>query len=328
MPMSLRSGLLEVDNLHVTLSTPKGDLDIVRGVSFNVGAGECVGLVGESGSGKSMTGMALLGLLPQPQGRISQGTISFDGRNLAAIKGSEMRALRGAQLAMIFQDPMSSLSPFYTIGAQIREAILCHQKSVSKSVATRLVLDLLKEVGIADPLARMNQYPHQFSGGMRQRVMIAMALANGPRLLIADEPTTALDVTIQAQILALLAEKQKSHGLSMLLVSHDWSVIKNMCDRVLVMYAGRIVEEGTVAQLQEAALHPYTQGLLASLPHWGMPNNADLPVIPGHPPTPQTNPKGCSFAPRCPKANVTSCRTEQPTCHTLGTNRRVSCGLI
>jgi peptide/nickel transport system ATP-binding protein len=293
----MEESLLSINKLVAGFSTSEGPLEVVKGASFEVRKGEAVGIVGESGCGKTFTGLSLMGLLPS-QGRIFSGDIHFEGRSVRAFDNSELQRFRGKEVSMIFQDPMSSLSPFYSVGHQIEEALSAHQV-LSKQEKRSKMLALMQEVGISDPEVRSRSYPHQYSGGMRQRIMIAMALANHPKLLIADEPTTALDVTIQAQILKLIAERRKERNMSLLLVSHDWGVVSALCDRVLVMYAGRIVEEGTVDFLYKHASHPYTQGLLRSVPHWEPRSASKLAVIPGSPPVPGALKQGCSFAPRC-----------------------------
>lgn len=312
--------LLQVEKLRTTFSTYRGPINVVDEISFSIEAGESLGIVGESGSGKTMTSLSIMGLVPQPAGRISNGSIRFAGRDLLTLSADERRRLRGGPMSMIFQDPMSSLSPFYTVGFQIREAIHCHQ-NVSRAEADAKVVSLLTEVGIPDPTRRANQYPHEFSGGMRQRIMIAMALANDPRLLIADEPTTALDVTIQAQVLALIHEKTRQRNMALMIISHDWGVISAVCDRVLVMYAGKVVEEGTTEEIWRDPRHPYTQALLESVPHWDTRKDKSLYVIPGNPPSFFEDFKGCPFAPRCAKA-LPSCHTSQPPEKTLGSARR------
>ncbi len=314
---------LAIQNLKISFSTPVGDIDVVRGISFDVSQGESVGIVGESGSGKTMTALSLMGLLPRPIGRVTNGSICFENRDLTKLAEHEMRSLRGGKIAMVFQDPMSSLSPFYTIGYQIGEAISCHQK-LSRSERDERVQKLLNDVGINDPKRRVKQFPHEFSGGMRQRILIAMSLANDPLLLIADEPTTALDVTIQAQVLGLMAQEQKRRNMGLVLISHDWGVVSALCERVIVMYGGRIVEEGSVTDIWNDARHPYTRALLKSVPHWGMNKTDELTLIPGNPPIPKPGMKGCAFAPRCPHAQA-SCFNEFPPEKILGTRRRYSC---
>lgn len=316
----MQQSLLQVDDLRTTFSTFRGPAHVVNRISFRIEPGESLGIVGESGSGKTMTSLSIMDLVPQPQGKITGGSISFDGRDLRSLSNEERRQLRGGAMSMIFQDPMSSLSPFYSVGFQIREAIQCHQ-DVNKHEANVQVIRLLNEVGIPDPEKRIKQYPHEFSGGMRQRIMIAMALANDPRLLIADEPTTALDVTIQAQVLALIRDKTRERNMSLLIISHDWGVISAVCDRVCVMYAGKIVEEGSTQEIWREPKHPYTQALLSSVPHWDTSKEAELFVIPGNPPSFLDDVEGCPFAPRCSRV-LPECYKAMPPEKTLGDERR------
>ena len=295
------SHLLEVRNLQTHFPTRAGVVKAVNDVSFHIDAGELVGLVGESGSGKSITALSVMRLLTAP-GRIVGGDITFKGENLLAFSDERMRELRGNDIAMIFQDPMTSLNPVYTIGEQIAEALRLHRK-MDKTAAWKEATRALDEVSIPDAARRIKDYPHQLSGGMRQRVMIAMALACNPELLIADEPTTALDVTIQAQILELLDELRKSRQLAILLITHDLGVVAEVADRVCVMYTGRVVEEANVDEIFAAPKHPYTQGLLRSVPKLteiGAAKQTRLQTIEGTVPSPANLPDGCHFAPRCP----------------------------
>ncbi|MCW2761506.1 MAG: oligopeptide/dipeptide transporter, ATPase subunit [Marmoricola sp.] len=301
--------LLEVRDLRTEIDTGHAVVRPVDGVTLHVDAGEVVGLVGESGSGKSMTGMSIMGLLPQG-GRVASGSISFDGRELTGLGEREMRGVRGAQVGMVFQDPMSSLNPTMTIGRQIAEAVKLH-RNVGRRAATQRTLEVLGLVGMPRPADRLDDYPHQLSGGMRQRVMIAMALAAEPSLLIADEPTTALDVTIQAQILDLLVNLRERLDMGVLLVTHDMGVIAERADRVLVMYAGRIVESGPTAALFAEPRHPYTEALLASIPKLDQDRNEKLQSIPGQPPDLANPPEGCRFASRCRYA-TDLCRDQDP----------------
>ena len=255
--------LLEVDGLKTHFFTDEGVLPSVDGISFNIDRGETLGIVGESGCGKSVTAMSILQLIPQPPGKIVGGEIRFDGTNLVDVPPSKLRKIRGNDIAMIFQEPMTSLNPVYTVGNQIIEAITLHQ-GLEADEARRLAIQMLREVGIPAPEQRVDEYPHQLSGGMKQRVMIAMALSCNPDLLIADEPTTALDVTIQAQILELLARMQKERGMAIMLITHDLGVVAEVCDRVVVMYAGRVAETGSIEDIFERPMHPYTVGLLSS----------------------------------------------------------------
>jgi len=320
------STLLSVRDLRVTFGTPRGPAHVVNGLSYDLAAGETVAIVGESGSGKSVGVMALMGLVPQPPGRVA-GRALLDGRDLLAMPRDQIRAVRGADVAMVFQDPMSSLNPVLTVGRQVTEGMETHL-GLTHRQATERAADLLDRVGIPDPRARLDSYPHQLSGGMRQRVVIAMALACEPRVLIADEATTALDVTVQAQIVELLTGLQSELDMAMLWISHDLSVVAGMADRVLVMYAGRIVEEALVDALYDDPRHPYTRGLLASLPVLGDPDGSDgsdgygasgeLTAIPGLPPDPVALPAGCAFYPRCPHRLDQRCATEVPPLREVG----------
>lgn len=314
--------ILSVKDLSVGFHTYRGDIKAVRGVDFSVGEGEIVGIVGESGCGKSVTAHAVMGLLPKENSFISGGTISFMGKNITHLSDNEMTALRGSSMAMIFQDPMTSLNPVLTIGQQMTEGIT----GVSKGDAWKEAIALLERVGISNAKERMKAYPHQFSGGMRQRVMIAMALMGKPKLLFADEPTTALDVTIQAQILELLAVLRRDMRMSIVLVSHDLGVIARICDRVNVMYAGKIVETGSVGDIFHNPQHPYTKGLLNSLPRMDMAGDKELPVINGQPPDLLYDIQGCSFLSRCPYA-MKVCGEHCPKSHIISDNHTVECWL-
>src|SRR6266567_4664882 len=297
---SLMSHLLEVKNLATHFPTREGLVRAVDGVSFYLDRGELLGLVGESGCGKSMTALSVMRLVPPP-GKIAAGEILFDGRNLLQVSNSEMRDVRGNDIAMIFQDPMTSLNPVFTVGEQIAEALRLHRK-LSRPQAREGAIAAMREVAIPDPGTRVNDYPHQLSGGMRQRVMIAMALACDPKLLIADEPTTALDVTIQAQILDLLDNLRKTRELAVLLITHDLGVVAEVADRVAVMYTGKIVEESPVNELFAKPRHPYTEGLLHSVPKLTAKDVAKaerLQTIEGSVPKPTALPAGCHFEPRC-----------------------------
>jgi peptide/nickel transport system ATP-binding protein len=290
--------LLEVEDLHVHFSTDDGVVKAVDGASYSVAPGKTLGIVGESGSGKSVSSLTALGLTRGRHTTIS-GRMMFAGRDLLALRGDEMRQVRGDDLAMIFQDPLSALHPFFTVGNQLIEAVRAH-RDVSKAAARDRAIELLELVGIPDPAGRMKRYPHEFSGGMRQRVMIAMALLNEPKLLIADEPTTALDVTVQAQILALLQELQDRLGMAIVIITHDLGVVAEMADEIAVMYAGRIVERASAQELFAHPQHPYTWGLLKSIPRLDNPREEDLTPIPGRPPSLINRPSGCHFHPRCP----------------------------
>ncbi len=290
--------LLEVQDLMVHFETDDGVVKAVDGVSFAVEQGQTLGIVGESGCGKSVANMTILGLTRSPVTKIS-GRISFDGQDLNELDAEQLRSVRGNDIAMVFQDPLTSLHPFHKVGDQVLEAILTHQ-DVPKQAARRRAIEMLGLVGIPDPERRMGEYPHEFSGGMRQRVMIAMALVNDPKILIADEPTTALDVTIQAQILALIERLQDQLGMAVILITHDLGVIAEAADYVNVMYAGRIVEAGTLDQIFYDPQHPYTWGLLGSLARPDRPRVPSLSQISGQPPSLLAAPQGCHFRPRCP----------------------------
>jgi len=291
--------LLELRDLNVAFDTERGQIRPVRDVSLSIFPGQTVAVVGESGCGKSVTALSILRLIPQPPGRVLGGEVLLEGRDLLKLSEPEMRRVRGKDIAMIFQEPMTSLNPVFTIGDQIVGAVTLHQH-VSTSEAYRIAEQSLRDVGIADPHRRINEYPHQMSGGMRQRVMIAMALSCKPKLLIADEPTTALDVTIQAQILELLRKLQRESGMSILLITHDLGVVAENADVVGVMYASRIVEYATVEELFDHPQHPYTEGLFRSVPKLGRASER-LVTIPGAVPNPARFPSGCKFHPRCPR---------------------------
>lgn len=292
--------LLTVKNLKTSYMTGQGEVQSVRGVDFTVQKGEVLGLVGESGSGKSVTAKSIMGLI-QPPGRIMAGQVLFHDTDLLSMPEKELRKIRGNQISMIFQDPMTSLNPVVRVGKQLTEVIMRHQK-VSKNEARKQAIQLLRDVGIPSPEERIDQYPHEFSGGMRQRVMIAMALSCKPELLIADEPTTALDVTIQAQILKLMQQLQKNTNTAIMLITHDLGVVAQVCSKVVVMYGGLIMEEGAVEEIFENPLHPYTQGLLKSIPKSVTGTRERLEAIEGIPPDMLAPPSGCPFAERCPYA--------------------------
>jgi oligopeptide/dipeptide ABC transporter ATP-binding protein len=316
--------LLEIKNLHLQFESDEGVARALDGINLTVQKGETLGLVGESGCGKSVTGLSVLRLIPNPPGKITQGEIIFQGENLLQKSSAEMRAVRGGQIAMIFQDPMVSLNPVYTIGAQIAEAIELHQPDWLATTWKGVVASL-GSVQIADPESRAKNYPHQFSGGMRQRGMIAMMLSCRPSLLIADEPTTALDVTVQAQVLQVMADLQKELGMAVILITHNMGVVAETCDRVAVMYAGNIVEAADVDRLFEAPKHPYTRGLLGSIPRADR-DMDELTIIEGSVPNLVNPPQGCRFHPRCPDA-LDICRTAKPVDLNLGDNHRVACHL-
>lgn len=321
------SALLTVKNLQTQFRTRAGLVRAVDGVSFQLDKGELLGLVGESGCGKSITALSVMRLIAPP-GKIVSGEITFDGKNLLKLSEAEMRAIRGDDIAMIFQDPMTSLNPVFTVGEQIAEALRLHRK-LSGKAARAAAIEAMREVAIPDPARRINDYPHQLSGGMRQRVMIAMALACDPKLLIADEPTTALDVTIQAQILELLNELRKNRELAVLLITHDLGVVAEVADRVAVMYTGRIVEESPVDELFARPKHPYTEGLLRSVPKLNAADVAKklkLETIEGVVPSPTDLPPGCHFAPRCPH-RMPRCTEEEIPLYQLEGNVQVRCVL-
>ncbi len=320
--------LLEVENLQTHFPTRNGLVRAVDGVSFHVDPGELLGVVGESGCGKSITALSILRLIAPP-GKIVGGEITFDGKNLLNLSEAEMRQIRGDDIAMIFQDPMTSLNPVFTVGEQIGEALRLHRK-LSRKAARAAAIEAMREVAIPDPARRLDDYPHQLSGGMRQRVMIAMALACDPKLLIADEPTTALDVTIQAQILELLNELRSHRELGVLLITHDLGVVAEVADRVAVMYTGRIVEESSVEELFARPKHPYTEGLLRSVPKLTIADVAKkerLETIEGVVPSPTELPPGCHFAPRCPY-RMPRCTAEEIPLYQLESGVNVRCVLF
>ena len=303
--------ILQIRDLTVTFATPLGPLVAVRGVDLDVGAGELVAVVGESGSGKSVSFLAAMGLLPSTA--TVQGSVMLDGVPLVGASAKQMRSVRGRLLSMIFQDPLSALNPVHRIGAQISEMLRAHQKMSERAARARAV-ELLEVVGIPQPGDRAMQYPHEFSGGMRQRVVIAMAIANSPKVLIADEPTTALDVTVQAQILEVIQKVQKQFGTAVVLITHDLGVVARVCDRVNVMYAGRFVERAAVSDLFDAPTHPYTRGLLASLPQAG--KERLVPIV-GFPPNMLRPPSGCAFRARCADA-ISDCEHAVPELRAVG----------
>jgi peptide/nickel transport system ATP-binding protein/oligopeptide transport system ATP-binding protein len=293
--------LLAVDELRVSFQTEEGVVEAVDGVSFSVAPGEVLAIVGESGSGKSVTVMTLMGLTRSPNSRF-EGTATIGGTELIGASGAELRRIRGAEIAMIFQDPMTALNPVQRIGSQIVEQIRAHDDSITKAQALERTVSLMERVGIPRAAERLRSYPHEFSGGMRQRVMIAMALSCSPKLLIADEPTTALDVTIQAQILDELRQLRAETGAGIILVTHDLGVVADIADRIVVMYSGRIVEQGTLDEIFYDPQHPYTWGLLGSITRVDRDTSQRLPAIPGQPPSLLRPPQGCHFRPRCPHA--------------------------
>ncbi|MDN2565539.1 ABC transporter ATP-binding protein [Aquibium sp. A9E412] len=324
------SALLEIDDLKVTFDTRHGPVTALDSVSLHVAAGETLGVVGESGCGKSITALSVVGLIPSPPGRIAGGSIRLAGEELVGAAPARLRALRGAEAAMIFQEPMTSLNPVFTVGAQIAEAIMLHQK-VGRDEALREAVALLERVGIPSPGQRASDYPHQLSGGMRQRVMIAMAVSCRPKVLIADEPTTALDVTVQAQIFDLLNEIQRDFGAAIILITHDMGAIAEMADRVAVMYAGRVIEEGTADDVLDHPQHPYTSGLIACIPALGKDDAAGrLEEIPGVVPPLHLLGDSCAFAERCAhrfarcdreKPRLVAHRRHPAACHAVAEGR-------
>ncbi len=314
--------ILEVRDLEVTIDTPSGVLTAIDGASFDLGEGEILGLVGESGSGKTLTGRAIMRLLPSKKMAIQQGTVYVNGEDIMQLNESRMRGVRGRTIGMIFQNPSSHLDPVMTIGKQIAESIRFHEGVSSKESLSRAA-ELLRQVDIPDPNVRLNSFPHEFSGGMRQRAMIAMALACRPKILIADEPTTALDVTVQAQILRLLLDLRQRRGLSIILVTHDLGVVAQTCDTIAVMYAGRLVERAPKQDLLLGTLHPYTKGLIASQPGKAKPRE-QLPSISGQPPSLSSFPDGCRFHPRCEYAEA-ACQTQVPVLEKVNQGHQTAC---
>jgi peptide/nickel transport system ATP-binding protein len=317
--------MLSVQDLKVYFLLDGTISRAVDGVSYEIGKGETVCLVGESGCGKTVSALTIMGIIPQPPGKIMGGTVSFNGQNLLDLDDAEMQKIRGNHIAMVFQEPMTSLNPVFTIGDQIKEAILVHEK-VDQNELDRRCIQVLKDVGIPSPEERLKDYPHQLSGGMRQRVMIAMALACNPDLVIADEPTTALDVTIQAQILSLFEQLQQKQDMSLLYITHDLGVVANIADRIYVMYAGIIAEQGYTRQIFHEPRHPYTKGLLASLPSRTK-RGSTLHSIPGTVPDPAYKPSGCPFHPRCSFA-LETCRTEFPRMCNYGGGHLSRCPVL
>jgi peptide/nickel transport system ATP-binding protein len=316
--------LLAIDGLSVSFDTEAGRREVLRDVSFSIAPGEVVGVVGESGSGKSVTALAVMGLLG-PQGRVTQGTIGFDGLDLVRLDRRAIQSVRGRRIGMIFQEPMTSLNPLLSVGFQVAEVLVKHL-GLSAGEARKETVRWFERVGIPNPAQRFDEYPHALSGGMRQRVMIAMAMACRPALLIADEPTTALDVTIQAQILALMNELRREHGTAIMLITHDMGVIARMSTRVAVMYAGEVVEVGALRDVLGAPEHPYTRLLLAAMPT-ARRRMEHLPVIPGVMPTPGALPAGCRFNPRCPDA-IAMCTVDEPSLAPSPTGRAVRCWVV
>lgn len=322
-PVPEGSHLLEVDNLKMYFHTQDGIVKAVNGVSYTLDRGETLGVVGESGSGKSVTSMTIMGLIDMPPGKIEGGDVRYRGRSLLKMSEEEMEHVRGNDIAMIFQDPMTSLNPVYTIGRQLGEGLRLH-KGYTKEQALKRSIELLGLVGIPNPEQRVKQYPHEFSGGMRQRVMIAMALACEPDILIADEPTTALDVTIQAQIIELMQKMQKKNGNAIIMITHDLGVVADIADKIMVMYAGSPVEFGTAEEIFYHSMHPYTWGLTRSIPDPVMDEKKPLTPIEGNPPSLVNVPKGCAFSPRCPYATEL-CRNKKPELYVSETGHYSRC---
>jgi oligopeptide/dipeptide ABC transporter ATP-binding protein len=315
--------LIQVKNLQTSFFTPEGEVRAIDGVSFEIGEGKTLGLVGESGCGKSVTSLSIMRLIPSPPGRIVGGEILYRGRDLLTLDKEEMRKIRGNEISMIFQEPMTSLNPVFTVGNQIGEAIQLHQ-GLGRKETRQKTIEMLRLVKIADPESRVDAYPHQLSGGMRQRVMIAMALSCNPSLLIADEPTTALDVTIQAQILELMKELQEKIRMALLLITHDLGVVAEQADDVAIMYAGKIVERARTAAIFARPLHPYTVGLLNSLPGTGAKKKKRLDAIPGVVPSPLDLPSGCRFRDRCPRAGGI-CAQQEPELIETEAGHNIAC---
>ena len=321
----MSKNLLEIKNLRTTFSSIRGKADAIRGLDLHIGENEILGIVGESGSGKSVTMKSVMGLLPR-SAKVTADELNYKSENLLGMKDSQLRKFRGREMAMIFQDPMTALNPLRTIGYHLTEVVRRYRK-VSKKEAEKIAVEMLRQVGIPSPEQRMKQYPHEFSGGMRQRVVISMALCCEPSLLIADEPTTALDVTIQAQILDLLKQLKESRGMSVALISHDMGVMANMCDRIAVMYGGVLVEEGTVDEIFYQPKHPYTKDLLRSIPRPETDRGARLQAIDGAPPALHDLPKGCPFATRCRYATQ-SCFDEMPETTVFSETQNARCHLL
>jgi oligopeptide transport system ATP-binding protein len=318
--------LLEVKELCVSFDTYAGEVQAVRGVSFDLGVAETLAIVGESGCGKSVTAQSIMKLIPMPPGRIKSGSVIFNGKEVTTLGEKQMEAVRGSEMGMIFQDPMTSLNPTMKIGPQIAEGLMKHQK-LSKKAALQKAVEMIKLVGIPNPEKRVNQYPHEFSGGMRQRAMIAIALACRPRLLIADEPTTALDVTIQAQILDLMRELKEKLDTSIILITHDLGVVADMAERIVVMYAGKVVEQGSVDEIFYDPKHPYTWGLLKSVPRLDAENKEHLLPITGTPPDLFAPPVGCAFAARC-EYSMKICYEVQPETVEVENGHQCACWLM
>ena len=323
MDETSRDTLLEIQDLHVHFHTPEGTVYAVNGVSYDIHEGEVVAIVGESGSGKSVSMMSILGLIPIPPGEVVRGRATFQGRDLLQMPEKELEDVRGKEIAMIFQDPMTALNPVLSLELQLTEALKKHH-GLTEVEAKRRAVEMMDLVGIPDAARRLDEYPHQFSGGMRQRVMIAMMVACNPVLLIADEPTTALDVTIQAQIVELAIRMREQAGMAMFWITHDLGVVAGMADRVIVMYAGTVVEEAGVDSLYEDPLHPYTHALLGALPRVDQRRDSRLTSIPGAPPNMLAPPRGCPFAPRC-QHTFDRCWSEHPPLESLAVRHKAAC---
>ena len=321
-----RKEVLQVKDLETTFFTDDGNIAAVDRISFSIREGEVLAIVGESGCGKSVTSLSIMGLVPSPPGKITNGQILLDNKDITKLKEKQMRKIRGQEIAMIFQEPMTSLNPLFTIGNQLTEAIRIHNKSWNKKIVRERALEIMKLVGLPRAEQLIDEYPHQLSGGMRQRVMIAMALVCNPKILIADEPTTALDVTIQAQILKLIKDLNNRLNTAVLLITHDLGVVAETCERVLVMYAGQIVEEASVLDIFTNPKHPYTQGLIQSVPDMRY-KKSELYSIPGNVPKPGSITQGCRFAPRCPHA-FDRCRSESPELYEAGNHHKARCFLL
>ena len=316
--------LLKIEDLSVSFSTDAGTVEVLDKVSLRIGRGETLSLVGESGCGKSVTASSIMRLLPHPSGEVTNGKITFDGQDIMSLPINEMYKIRGSSIAMIFQEPMTALNPVHLIKHQIAEVLKLHRKDILDSELDNHVLKYLKDVEMPSPEMRLNNYPFQLSGGMRQRVMIAMALAGHPKLLIADEPTTALDVTVQAQIIALIKDLQKRNNMSVMYITHDMGVVAEVSDRVAVMYAGQVVESAEAVTIFKNPRHPYTRGLIASMPKLDSKPKTRLPYITGSVPTPKAYPATCRFAERCSYAND-YCRTHSPILEYIEDNHRIRC---
>ncbi len=319
----IKQPLLNVKNLSTIFRTDEGIVKAVSNLSFHVNEKEIMGIVGESGCGKSVTNLSILSLVPSPPGKITDGDVLFEGKDILNIPEPEKRTIRGKKISMIFQDPLTSLNPYLKISTQIIEGLMLHEK-LSKKNALEKCIEILKKVGISDPEKRIFRYPHEYSGGMRQRVMIAMALSTNPSLLIADEPTTALDVTIQSQILDLIKELQKTHNMSVILITHDMGVVAGMCNRIIVMYAGHIVEENKAGDLFKNPSHPYTSGLLKSIPSPDKDDKEKLFSINGSPPNLIDLPDACPFYPRCDRAKQ-ECKEKMPQLKEISADHRLAC---